>query len=142
MLRLHRQCRDHGRPLRVVADQVGSPTATGSLARACWALIAQASSSALRSEPLAAVHHWSDSGVASWFDFAVAIGELGVRYGCLDQAAEVEPIPQSDYPTAAVRPSFSVLDCTATREALGIAPLQWRHQLEAVMQQLAIKPHL
>ena len=123
MLRLHREREQ----LRVVADQVGCPTATPGLAAACWASIEQG---------LCGRHHWSDAGAASWYDFAVAIGELGVTAGLLPRAAAVEPIPTAEYPTPAQRPSYSLLDCTATRAALHLQPEHWRWALQRVMASL------
>ena len=121
MLRLHHQKAATGQPLRVVADQVGCPTNTAGLARACWAVIERHATGIL---------HWSDAGVASWFDFAVAIGELGEQLGLLEQAAMVQPIRTTDYPTPARRPSFSLLDSTATRARLDLAPRHWRDALK------------
>ena len=125
MLRLHRLKAAAGEPLAVVADQVGCPTATHTLATACWAAIGRQASGIL---------HWSDAGAASWYDFAVAIGELGVARGLLPQAAEVRPITTDDYPTPARRPSYSLLDCSATRVALGLEPRHWRQALSAVLE--------
>ena len=73
--------------------------------------------------------HWSDAGVASWYDFAVAIGELGEKVGLLETAAKVQPICTADYPTPARRPSYSLLDCTCTRAQLALAPRHWRDSL-------------
>lgn len=120
MLRLHHQKAATGEPLRVVADQVGCPTNTAGLALACWATIERRASGIL---------HWSDAGVASWYDFAVAIGELGEQLGLLGRAAKVQPITTTDYPTPARRPSYSLLDCTCTRAKLNLAPQQWRAAL-------------
>ncbi|MEB3265370.1 MAG: dTDP-4-dehydrorhamnose reductase [Cyanobacteriota bacterium] len=128
MLRLHRERGASGQPLRVVADQVGGPTATGGLARACWAVLAQ---------QLAGPLHWSDAGATSWYDFAVAIGELGVSTGLLARPAPVEPITTADYPTPARRPSYSLLDCSASRTALGLPAQQWRQALAAVIAEVA-----
>ena len=120
MLRLHNQKATDGKRLRVVADQVGCPTNTAGLAQACWAAIERRATGIL---------HWSDAGVASWYDFAVAIGEIGEATGLLNSAAVVEPIRTADYPTPAKRPSYSVLECTATRASLGLAPRHWRQAL-------------
>jgi len=124
MLRLHAQRAASGDPLRVVADQVGCPTSTAGLARACWAVIAQR---------LSGVLHWSEAGVASWYDFAVAIGELAAAAGLLDQAALVEPITTADYPTPARRPAYSLLDCSTSRQRLGLWPQHWRAALQEVI---------
>jgi len=111
-----------------VADQVGCPTSTHTLAEACWRVI-----HAGVSEP---VLHWCDAGVASWYDVAVAVGELGQKLGLLERVAQVNPITTADYPTPAERPSYSLLDCTQTRRSLGLPALHWRqtlnHLLEAV----------
>jgi len=80
----------------VVADQVGAPTSTHTLANACWRVVER---------QVSGRHHWCDGGVASWYDLAVAIGELGVARGLLAQAAPVRPITTAEYPTPAQRPS-------------------------------------
>jgi dTDP-4-dehydrorhamnose reductase len=111
----------------VVADQVGCPTATHSLAEACWRAIGQG---------LDGRHHWSDCGAASWYDFAVAIGALAARRGLIEQPAAVRPIGTADYPTPARRPSYSLLDCTATRRALGLEGQHWQAALAEVLAQV------
>lgn len=134
MLRLHRQRAEQGQPLAVVVDQVGCPTSTTGLAAACWRAVSQVQAG----QTLPPILHWSDVGVASWFDFALAIGELAQAVGLLDQPAQVAPITTADYPTPAERPCYSLLDCTATRAALGLPGEPWRHALEAVLRQLAV----
>jgi dTDP-4-dehydrorhamnose reductase len=135
MLRLHRERAARGEDLRVVADQVGCPTSTLGLASACWRLIAKASADS----PLQPILHWSDAGVASWYDFALAIGEQGMVTGVLQQMASVIPITTAEYPTPARRPSYSLLDCTATCAAFGIRPQHWRAALLDVIQQMAVE---
>ena len=120
MLRLMREREQLG----LVADQVGCPTATAGLAQACWAVLEQG---------VSGVHHWSDAGAASWYDFAVAIAELGQAAGLLENPARINPITTADYPTPAQRPSYSLLDCTATRHALQRPPLHWREALRQVI---------
>ena len=128
MLRLHAAKAAAGEPLRVVADQVGCPTSTLTLARACWRAIG------IGADPDGPrVLHWSDAGAASWYDFAVAIGELAQAHGLLSQIARVEPITTADYPTPATRPSYSLLDCTASRQALGLPGVNWREALAEVL---------
>ncbi len=140
MLRLHQQRCESGEPLSVVADQVGSPTSTPCLAAACWRAIEAVGLGPEHAEAdsipaMPPILHWSDAGVASWYDFAVAIGELGVATGLLDQAAEVRPITTADYPTPARRPSYSLLDCASSCQALGMKPQYWRHALLGVLQE-------
>jgi dTDP-4-dehydrorhamnose reductase len=141
MLRLHRQRSVSGEPLQVVADQVGCPTSTSGLAAACWRVLGQSRVASQRGQtnlaPLPSILHWSDAGAASWYDFAVAIGELGVASGLLEKSAEVLPIMSVDYPMPAQRPSYSLLDCTASRQSLGLVPKHWRQALLEVLHQLA-----
>jgi dTDP-4-dehydrorhamnose reductase len=130
MLRLHGQRAAAGEALGVVADQVGCPTSTRTLAAACWRAIGLGAP-AQREPPR--ILHWSDAGAASWYDFAVAIGELGVAAGLLERSAEVRPLTSADYPTPARRPSYSLLDCTTSRLALGLEPQHWRAALAEVL---------
>ena len=126
MLRLHRE-RDQ---LGVVADQVGCPTSTLNLAQACWQILQIAFD-----RELPAVMHWSDAGAASWYDVAVAVGQIGADLGLIDTPAAVQPITTADYPTPAERPAYSLLDCTATRAALGLNGEHWQQALKTVLQQ-------
>jgi dTDP-4-dehydrorhamnose reductase len=117
------------RTVRVVADQVGTPTAAGPLAAALWRLALD--------RQLGGIYHWTDAGVASWYDFAIAICEEGLARGLLPSGVEVLPITTADYPTPARRPSYSVLDKASTSVALHLAPSHWRRSLRAVMDEVA-----
>lgn len=114
--------------VNVVSDQIGTPTSASSIARVIWAL-------APRTD-LSGIYHWTDAGVASWYDFAVAISEEAATIGLLDEPAEVRPIATEDYPTPARRPIFSVLDTRATVDAIGIQPLHWRANLRRVLGEI------
>ena len=136
MLRLHRERAASGQPLGVVADQVGCPTSTLTLAAACWRAIGVGTDAKRAPNDGPRILHWSDAGAASWYDFAVAIGELGVAAGLLESAAPVMPLTTADYRTPARRPSYSLLDCTTTRQALNLEPLHWRTALGGVIARL------
>jgi dTDP-4-dehydrorhamnose reductase len=112
----------------VVCDQVGSPTWAASAAAATWGLIEAAAAGG--------IYHWTDLGVSSWYDFAVAIQEEALARGLLTRAAAVLPIPSAAYPTRAKRPSFSVLDTAATRALLNIPTRHWRHNLRKMLDEL------
>ena len=127
MLRLHRERDQFG----VVADQVGCPSSTLNLAAACWRAIDVGSNP---QQSLPPVLHWSDAGAANWFDVSVAVGELALELGLLEQPAKVAPIQTRDYPTPATRPSYSLLECTSTRVALGLTGQHWRQSLRDVLQ--------
>ncbi|MEO6091469.1 MAG: dTDP-4-dehydrorhamnose reductase [Novosphingobium sp.] len=124
MLRLMRE-----RPeVRVVADQIGTPTYAPGLAAALWALAAQG---------VSGTYHYSDAGAASWYDFAVAIQEEALAAALLDHAVPVIPIATADYPTPAARPSYSVLDKTSTFAALGGPAPHWREHLRIMIAEVA-----
>ena len=115
--------------LDVVADQVGTPTWAASLARVVWDIAQRAD--------IVGIQHWSDEGVASWYDFAIAIQEESLARGLLDRAIPVRAIPAADYPTPARRPRYSVLDKRHTVAALGYAPPHWRVSLRNMLDELA-----
>ena len=110
--------------IRVVSDQVGAPTHAAGLAGVLWALSTRRA---------AGIWHWCDSGVASWYDFAVAIAEQAVLLELLPGAPPVTPIGSADYPTPAPRPSYSVLDKRATEKLLGFTAPHWRTALRATL---------
>jgi dTDP-4-dehydrorhamnose reductase len=112
----------------VVGDQVGTPTWCRSLAEAIWA--------AAERPGLKGLHHWTDDGVASWYDFAVAIQEEARALGYLPRAVPIRRLRTADYPTAAPRPPYSVLDAIATSAALELPRRHWRSNLHLMMQGL------
>ncbi len=132
MLRLHKEKALNDEPLKVVVDQIGCPTSTHSLSKICWSIVRKNDSYLNQSR----IFHWSQSGIATWYDFAVAIGQIGVEIGLLKKAATVIPIMTSEYSTPAQRPKYSVLDCTSTIDYLDFRPLHWREELINIMTKL------
>jgi dTDP-4-dehydrorhamnose reductase len=118
--------------LGVVADQVGTPTWASSLADAAWV-------AASRTE-LHGVLQWTDAGVASWYDFAIAIQEEALALGLLSRAVPVRPLRTEEYPARARRPSYSVLEKQAAWTALGLPPRHWRENLRRMLRELADEP--
>ena len=123
MLKLHATKAAAGEALNVVADQVGCPTHTAGLAAACWQVLAK---------DIGGIQQWSDAGAASWYDFAVAIGEEAVALGILATAAQVNPISTAEYPTPAKRPAYSLMDCSASRKLFELELIHWRQGLKRV----------
>lgn len=113
--------------VRVVADQVGTPTAAKSLAETLWKI--------LEKPEINGIHHWTDAGVASWYDFAVAIAEEGAQRGLLPEGVIVTPIATAEYPTPARRPSYSVLDKTSLMSC-GLVSVHWRKRLREVLGEM------
>jgi dTDP-4-dehydrorhamnose reductase len=110
--------------IRVVADQIGTPTHALGLARAIWALQAHSG-----------IYHWTDAGVASWYDFAAAIHDEALALGLLTRPSRVLPIRTEEYPTPARRPSYGVLDKSATWAVTGPAR-HWRHELAHCLKEM------
>jgi dTDP-4-dehydrorhamnose reductase len=113
--------------IRVVADQVGSPTWTGDLASAIAQLLPQLS------PEIAGTYHYTNSGVASWYDFAVAIFEEAKQLGFPLKVQRIIPITTADYPTPARRPAYSVLYCGKIAAVLGTHPPHWRQALRQML---------
>ena len=114
--------------LAVVADQVGTPTWARGLAEAVWAAAARIQ--------LNGIYHWSDAGVCSWYDFAVAINEEALNLGLLSKPVNVRPISGAEYPTPAQRPAYSVLDKTNSWRDFALEGVHWRRQLRAMLVDL------
>lgn len=123
MLRLMREKNQ----INVVCDQIGAPTWAASAATAIWGLI--------DAKAAPGIYHWTDLGVASWYDFAVAIQDEALTRGLLSRAIPIFPIYSSEYPTKAQRPAFSVLDSTSTRSLLKVPATHWRHNLRTMLDE-------
>jgi dTDP-4-dehydrorhamnose reductase len=113
--------------LNVIDEQIGSPTWAFGLARAIWASI---------EKELTGIFHWTDAGVASWYDFAMAIQEEGLSAGLLSRAIPISPISTDKYPTPAKRPMYGILDKRSMWKATGIDPVHWRVQLRSMLKEL------
>lgn len=113
--------------LGVIADQIGTPTWAHGLAESLWQALAV---------DAVGLHHWTDAGVASWYDFAQAIMEEGEALGLLEKQIRLNPLTTADYPTPASRPAYSVLDKTQTWAALGVSGEHWRVALRKMMNEL------
>jgi len=116
------------RDVRVVSDQVGSPTSAHSLCKYLAQLIAD--------DRALGIYHFTDGGELSWYEFAVAIREIGIELGLATEQATVTPVPASEYPTAARRPPYSVLELPPTEASdLGDTP-SWRVELRGVLERI------
>ena len=115
--------------LRVVADQVGTPTPA--------ALIADVTAQALQHPgQLSGTWHLTASGQTSWHGFAEAIFAEALAMGVLPKVPTVEAIPSSEYPTPAKRPAWSVLDNRRLQQDFGIVLPSWQDGLKRVMSEL------
>ena len=112
--------------LNVVGDQIGGPTPARDIAGACLSIVDK-----LREDPTkTGLHHFSGAPDVSWADFARAIFDMAGR------TVAVTDIPSSAYPTPAVRPANSRMDCSALETVFGISRPDWRLALAAVIKEL------
>ncbi|WP_231758090.1 dTDP-4-dehydrorhamnose reductase [Microbulbifer elongatus] len=113
--------------LGVVADQIGTPTWAGTLANNIYALA--------QNPEAMGIYHCTDAGVASWYDFAVAIYEEGKAAGLIpsEKSVQIKPITTADFPTPAKRPAYSVLDKSRLVEDSGIELNHWRPVLRKIL---------
>lgn len=106
--------------INVVYDQLGSPTYAADLAEAILRIIHSG-----KWQP--GIYHYCNEGVISWYDFAVTIKKL------TGSTCKINPIPTSQYPTAAKRPAYSVLDTVKIRKTFFIQTKDWRKSLETCL---------
>jgi len=112
-----RELLQNGRDLKVVYDQIGSPTYALDLATLLYLIITE------RQLDKTGVYHYTDEGAISWYDFAMAIKEISKAGG------SVAPCLTTEYPTKAARPHFSLLDKSKVRRTFGVEIPYWKDSL-------------
>lgn len=112
--------------INVVADQYGSPTYAADLAQVIMHIIEQPDIYSLS----LGIINYANTGVTSWYNFALAIKEY------TKSACQVNPVTSMEYPTAATRPHYSVLDTSRIRALLGISIPEWRNSLQVCLKLL------
>src|SRR5262249_51598204 len=113
--------------MRVIDDQIGTPTRARHLAQALWCLAWN---------PVQGLVHFTDAGVASWYDVAVAVMETLAEEGRLPPGVGVDPIRSNERPSVAKRPAYSVLDKHDSWRAIGYTPPHWRVGVSASTREL------
>ena len=108
--------------LKVVFDQVGTPTFAYDLATAIVAAL---------KKPVEGVYHYSNEGVCSWYDFTKMIAEYVGQTGC-----DIQPCHSNEFPSPVMRPSYSVLDKTKIKETFGIKIPYWTESLKKCIKNL------
>ena len=116
--------------LSVIEDQIGRPTWAFRLAE----FIENLTSKIQKNEPIEKMYHFSNSGIASWYDFACAIQEIGLKNKILKEKKKIIPITTEEYPTPAERPRFSVMDLSTSRSIMKDIP-HWRDDLEKFLSE-------
>lgn len=128
ILRLGAECKE----LNVVFDQVGTPTYAPDLAAAVLTIIQMVENQKIAPEKLAGVWHYSNEGVASWYDFAQAI------FGIKKIRCRINPIETKDFPTPAQRPPYSLLNKAKIKAAFGLEIPHWRESLEKCLAEMKV----
>lgn len=109
--------------ISVIGDQIGSPTYAHDLAQVILKIVHS-------DKWVKGIYHFSNEGEISWYDFAVAIKE----FKNLD--CNIKPITSAEYPTAAKRPSYSLLDKTKIKQTFGVAVSEWKQSLSNMLEKI------
>ncbi len=117
--------------LNIIYDQIGTPTYAFDLAKAILTILEKVQTKEYSQETLSGIFHYSNEGVASWYDFAHAIFDIR------DLKCKVNPIETKDYPTPALRPPFSLLDKEKIKRTFDIEIPHWRDSLRRCLQRIA-----
>ena len=112
--------------LKVVFDQVGSPTYAYDLALAIFDIVENR-----KYVDNDGIYHYSNEGVCSWFDFTKMIAEYADHTGC-----DIQPCHSDEFPSKVIRPSYSVLDKTKIKKTFGVAVPYWTDSLRVCMTNL------
>jgi dTDP-4-dehydrorhamnose reductase len=118
--------------IKVVDDQMGSPTWTFDIVNMVYTLIKQSEDNR---PPPYGIYHFTDEGECSWFDFSRAIYEEAIGHGIFANNCDIQPCKSFEYPSKAERPKYSVLDKTKLCGALNITIPHWRESLKKFMNE-------
>lgn len=110
--------------LKVVSDQIGTPTYAADLAKAIYQIL-------MSHQWVEGIYHYSNEGACSWYDFTKAIHRIAGVENC-----DVQPIPTEDYPTAAARPYYSILDKSLIRATYGVETPYWEDSLRECIKRI------
>ena len=113
----------------MVNDQIGYTTYAADIAETILSIIAKTSSADIKWQP--GIYNFTNDGIISWYEFAEAIKEL-IKCPC-----DVKPISTSEYPTAAKRPAYSVLDKTKIQETFGVRLKDWKKRLAICIDKIS-----
>lgn len=125
MLRLMKEKEEVG----VVADQTGSPTWARDLSNAIAVILASPSAPP-------GIYHFTDSGEASWWEFAREIERQGREAGILPKPCRVKALTTAEYPSRATRPAYSVLSKEKIEATFGLKPPEWKRSLAAFLEDM------
>lgn len=112
--------------LKVVNDQKGTPTFAADLANTLLAIVKQ--------NPASGIYHFTNEGEITWYEFALAIYELGTKFGRINNSCEISPCTSSEFPAKVTRPTYSVLSKEKVKNTLHISVPDWKTSLETFIR--------
>jgi len=122
--------------IKVVNDQIGSPTSTFSLANICWKIIYLKQYKFIFNQKSNRILHWQDNGETNWYEIALTISNLSKEIGLLKSNTKIIPITTSEFPSIVKRPSYSVLDTKLTKSLLKYEGRYWKITLKEVLEKI------
>ena len=125
--------------IEVIYDQLGCPTGALGLAKLIWKIIVEDLINKIDSNTKVPILHWSDLGVASWYDLSCAICEISNEIGLLKNDCEIIPIKSENFNSIVNRPKYSLLDCETSYRLVNFRPLHWRKNLEIIIKDIYSK---
>jgi len=120
--------------LKIIADQVGTPTYTADLARAIFSLL-ELDASPVAPHNLSGIYHFSDEGQCSWYEFSLEIATHLARKGEIAAVKRILPIATEEYPLPAKRPAYSVFSKEKYKRVSGGSVPDWRESLAKYFDQ-------
>ena len=123
--------------INVVNDQIGEMTSANNLANLCWKLIEANTLKTKNQDFFPSTHHWSDEGIVTWYDIAIAIKEITSELKIINNPAKVNPIKSEKFNLKVKRPKYSVLKCSDTENLLKINRVHWRTSLSEIIKEIS-----
>ena len=124
--------------IKVVDDQIGSPTSTISLSKIIWEIIKLKNSKLIFKKNKNRILHWQENGETNWYEIASNINSIGKKIGLIKRNVEIVPIKSSQYPSKAQRPPYSILDCSLTKTLLKYEGIHWKIALKEILEQIQL----
>jgi len=124
--------------IKVVNDQIGSPTSTLSLAKVCWKIIFLKEFKLIFSKNKNRILHWQDDGETNWYEIALKISDFGKEIGLIKNNPKIIPIKTSQFSSKVRRPSYSVLDCELTKIFLNCKGRDWEIALKEIINIISL----
>ncbi len=128
----------NNKEIKVVNDQIGSPTSTLSLAKVCWKIIFLKEFKLIFSKNKNRILHWQDDGETNWYEIALKISDFGKEIGLIKNNPKIIPIKTSQFSSKVRRPSYSVLDCELTKILLNCKGRDWEIALKEIINIISL----